>query len=71
MNKPRTRRIAAFGLAALTIAGCKDSITSAVPPASPKHDGAYLGAGFNVQPPPTTAQADTTQRGGAYLGAGF
>jgi hypothetical protein len=71
MNKPRTL---AFGLATLALAGCSTgAITGPEAPDGPKRDGAYLGAGFNVQtpPPPNSTASDSTQRGGAYLGAGF
>jgi len=69
MNKPRTL---ALGLATLALAGCSSGgITTPDVPTAPLRDGAYLGAGFNVQPPPNPTPSDTTQRGGAYLGAGF
>jgi len=72
MNK---RRMLAAGLATLALAGCNThGITTPDSPSRPLRDGgAYLGAGFNVQPQPnTTAASDSTaQRGGAYLGAGF
>jgi len=70
MNKPRTL---ALGLATLALTGCSTgAITAPEAPTGPKRDGAYLGAGFNVQtPPPNSTASDSTQRGGAYLGAGF
>jgi len=72
MNK---RRMLAAGLATLALAGCNsDVITTPESPSRPLRDGgAYLGAGFNVQPAPntTTATDSSAQRGGAYLGAGF
>jgi hypothetical protein len=71
MNKPQ---MLALGLAALALTGCNTgALTAPEAPSSPKRDGAYLGAGFNVQtpPPPNSTASDSTQRGGAYLGAGF
>jgi hypothetical protein len=67
MNK---LRFLAVALPAVALAGCSLAITS--PDRSDRvkverDGGAYLGAGFNTNPPPS----DTTQRGGAYLGAGF
>lgn len=60
-----------LGAAALALAGCNGAVTAPdASPSAPRRDGgAYLGAGFNVQPQTTTT--DSTQRGGAYLGAGF
>lgn len=72
----RTKRTLALGMAAVLAAGCSSSVTEPTTPSAARKDGAYLGAGYNVQPPPSdqppaSATADTTQRGGAYLGAGY